>query len=497
MVRAHADPPGDERADEHVDVCIVGGGPAGSVIAARAAQLGFSVCLVERSVFPRAHLGESLTAGVLPLLATIGARAEVERAEFTRVRSVLTTWDHAVAERVDVRESGMLVDRGRFDALLLAHARSLGVRVLQPATVRERTAHADGWTLRVEPADRAGGPPLRLRARFLVDATGRHAMLPGRRRRTGPRTLALHAYWCGRALPTRPRIEAGREAWYWGVPLPDGSYNTLAFVDAGLVRTTPAVPLEARFRALLSASGLMDDCRDAQLVGTVRAADATPYVDDACVTPTSIKVGDAAMAIDPLSSSGVQKAIQTALSAAIVMNTLLRRPHDAAAAMEFYGESLRQASERHRGWAARHYATVAAREPDAFWQERAAGAAHTDMSESVSEAPALIGSRIASPAPVRLSPDVEFVEIPRLGAEFVGLGAALRHPALDAPVAFVGGWELAPLLRTVRPGMTPMQAVRSWAPAVPIESGIPIAGWLLRHGLLVTADAPLATAPPR
>ena len=59
------------------DVAVIGGGPAGSVFATRMAQLGFDVCLVERSRFPRPHLGESLSPGVMPMLASIGAAAAV------------------------------------------------------------------------------------------------------------------------------------------------------------------------------------------------------------------------------------------------------------------------------------------------------------------------------------------------------------------------------------------------------------------------------------
>src|SRR5712675_2169144 len=66
------------------------------------------------------------------------------------------------------------------------------------------------------------------------------------------------------------------------------------------------------------------------------------------VAPTRIQLGDAALAIDPISSSGVQKAIQTALSGAIVANTLLRRPELTDAALSFYRTQLSDASERHR-----------------------------------------------------------------------------------------------------------------------------------------------------
>ncbi|HEY2925983.1 FAD-dependent oxidoreductase, partial [Piscinibacter sp.] len=43
-----------------VDVCVIGGGPAGSASAIRLAQLGHRVVLVERAPRGRAHVGESL-----------------------------------------------------------------------------------------------------------------------------------------------------------------------------------------------------------------------------------------------------------------------------------------------------------------------------------------------------------------------------------------------------------------------------------------------------
>ena len=51
------------------DICVIGAGPAGSVFAARMAQLGHHVHLIERQRFPRTHLGKSLSPGVMTLLA--------------------------------------------------------------------------------------------------------------------------------------------------------------------------------------------------------------------------------------------------------------------------------------------------------------------------------------------------------------------------------------------------------------------------------------------
>src|SRR5512135_817059 len=118
------------------DIAVIGGGPAGSVFATRMAQFGLDVCLIERARFPRPHLGESLSPGVMPLLSSMGSAELVEAAGFLRVRAVSTNWQGAETVRQDPRAQGMLVDRGAFDTLLLERAASTGVRVLQPAQVR-------------------------------------------------------------------------------------------------------------------------------------------------------------------------------------------------------------------------------------------------------------------------------------------------------------------------------------------------------------------------
>ncbi len=458
-------------------ICVIGGGPAGSTFAARMAQLGHDVFLIERTRFPRRHLGESLSPGVLPLLQTTGAREAVDAAGFHRVRRVHVKWDGEPQIREDPREQGLLVDRGDFDRILLERARALGVQVLQPARVTECNSDDGGWSVNVN----AEGGTVRLHVDLLADASGRSG-ISAHRRRTGCRTLALYAYWRGGNLPQEPRIEAGSDAWYWGVPLPDSTYNTLVFADAELYRAARSGPLTVRFLDLLGRSGLLAGCRDASLASSVLAADATPYLDEGSVTPSSIKVGDAALAIDPLSSSGVQKAIQSALAAAVVANTLLRRPESRDAAMRFYKTNLAGASERHCHWAAGHYGSVAAHTGSKFWKDRAS---HSESTPSVSRPQIPFDARTLSATRVELSQQLEFVELPCIDGDFVTVKVALRHPNLESPAAYLGGWELAPLLRRLPAGFTATQIVRSWSNEIPLESGLAIAGWLLNNGILV------------
>ena len=277
-----------------------------------------------------------------------------------------------------------------------------------------------------------------------------------------------------------PRIEAGQDAWYWGVPLPDGTYNTLVFVDPIWFRSAPGTTISERFVGLINRSGLLEDCRNVELIAPVRAIDATPYLTFDCVAPTRMKLGDAALAIDPISSSGVQKAIQTALSGAIVANTLLRRPELADTAQSFYRAQLDDASERHRRWAAEHYRDVAGRFDREFWRDRSTAPLATNPPP-----PQPLDARVLATTPVELSGELKFIRTPCLQGDFVSLASALQHPRLESPLVFLGGRELAPLLQRLPPGKTPLQIAQAWSDRMPLESGMAIAGWLVKHGILI------------
>jgi flavin-dependent dehydrogenase len=457
------------------DVCVIGAGPAGSIFAARMAQLGHHVHLIERQRFPRRHLGESLSPGVMTLLRAADMHEAVETAGFPPVGGVWVKWPDGPKLREDTGAKGLLVDRGEFDLRLLDRARALGVEVHQPAIVRRQIWDDARWRLAID----ADGTSQHLDADFVAFAGGRRNAA-GREMKVGPSTLAVYGYWRGARLPSLPRIEAGQDSWYWGVPLPDRTYNTLVFVDPIWFRSTPGSTISERFLGLIDRSSLMEGCRDVELIAPVCAVDATAYLGNDCVAPTRIQLGDAALAIDPISSSGVQKAIQSALSGAIVANTLLRRPESTDAALDFYRAQLSGASARHRRWAAEHYSEVADARDRPFWRQRAAAHATVDPPPL----PANDARKLAS-TPVELSRELEFVRTPCLRGDFVDLASALHHPRLASPLVFLGGRELAPLLQKLPTGKTPLQIAEYWSNRMPLESGMAIAGWLVKHGILV------------
>src|ERR1035441_5915892 len=134
------------RAVIRAAVCVLGGGPAGSAIALRLAQLGHAAVLVEKSPFPRPHIGESLAPDILAILETLGIRGEVEARGFLRPDAAIVRWGGESAIRPASGDRGFQVDRASFDLLLLRAVAAAGAIVQQPFAARalERTSDG-GW----------------------------------------------------------------------------------------------------------------------------------------------------------------------------------------------------------------------------------------------------------------------------------------------------------------------------------------------------------------
>jgi flavin-dependent dehydrogenase len=455
------------------EVCVVGAGPAGSTVARRLAQLGRQVCLIERAEFPRPHVGESLPPSILPVLDQLGVRDRVEAAGFLRPDRSLTRW----GARTDVAtfgqdRRGFQVDRDRFDALLLEAARDAGVSVLQPAAVDRVRRDHDGLPV----ASLRGGNSVR--AQFLIDATGRAGVLPRKRRRNLPPTAAIYAYWTNTPLAgTETRVEASPSAWYWGAPLASGAFAAAAFVAAERCRTLSAGQREHFYQALLDQSVLLAPCLRGTRLGPVRVCDAAPFVDEEPVGDRVLKIGEAAFAIDPLSSQGVQVAMVSGIVAAAVVHTTLCMPDCTALAQQFYRERVRDAAERHAQLAGDAYRSAGFEKVNLFWGPRAAAAYPTDSLERP--------ARAAQPISiVSLSPLVQLEASPVLNGEFIVAGTVLRHPNVTPGLAFLAGVPLAPLLAAVSRPMPVGALLTRWMDYVPPEQCRRIFDWLLTRGVL-------------
>jgi 2-polyprenyl-6-methoxyphenol hydroxylase-like FAD-dependent oxidoreductase len=457
------------------EVLVVGGGPAGSVAARALARLGREVLLCEASEFPRPHVGISLSPGVAKQLAFLGLDGLLDRPCHRRQIPMLRRWGTRDFE-TSAGPGSMIVDRGIFDADLIAAAREANVRVLQPAMVRDQKRAGEGWRLRIS----GGGSDLAVETRFIVEATGRR-MRFRRRRRYGSATLALCGSWMGAGAQAM-RLAAGTDNWCWAAPTGPRANSLICFVDPQHFHELPG-SLRERYVAIATQSGVLPGIEALTLCGEPSAYDATPCVTDE-ETAGILCVGDADLTLDPLSSSGVQAAIQSSLAIAPIVNTLLMPSADSDAAMEFWRTSRTRRLIQHQSWSRQHCNEALCKYRTAFWAERA----------GIDSASARAGDPPPSlPAPdqlIRLSEHTRFISAPCLADGLIEKMECVCHINLAEPVAFLGNIHLATKLReaSVFVPASARQLLQTWSAGMPPSSAFTLLSWAWRHGLFVDAS---------
>lgn len=461
------------------DICIVGGGPAGSSVARSLALLGHDVCVVEGAAFPRSHIGESLPPNTLTLLDGLGMRQKIEDANFLRPKGAIILWaDDDIWEKDQEGLPGFQVDRGVFDQILLDGAREAGAKILQPLiAARPRRGSGGGWRVRVKKDGKDEG--FTIKSRFLIDASGRRYLSGGRKKRCGAITLALYAYW--RDVPMEgpeSRVEAGQDEWYWCAPLPDGTVAAAVFTDPK--RLADNVP-EDIYRELLSNSRLLAPCLEGSLIGQVTACDATSRYIDPPVGEDFIRVGDTFIGLDPLSSQGVPMALASALHATAVVNTILSHPENAEQAMKFYKDRQTEKVIKHENTAAELYRERVAVCDTKFWRERAKRFKVRDLSSA--------GERATTPLShdclVGLSKETVIEPVFAIHDDIVTAFPGLHHPSLNRPVAFLGGCPIERLTSVLAPSASARTIAQSWSRFIPYEKAVSIMEWMWERRILV------------
>ncbi len=331
------------------DVLVVGGGPAGSTIAALLAREGFRVVVIEKDHHPRFHIGESLLPMNLPLLEELGVKDTVENIAMPKFGVEFNSPHHnktvefLFEKALDKNHpSAYQVRRSQFDHILLKNAAAKGATVLEGHRA-SAVEFLPGGGARVTVSEEHAAPVV-WEAKFLVDASGRDTLLATKLaiKRANPRhnTAAIYGHFegakrlCGKA-EGHISIFWFEHGWIWFIPLADGTTSIGAVCRPDYFRQMRGKDVTAFFMETLAQSpALSERLTDATLTGPASSTGNYSYMAEHMAGRDYILLGDAFAFIDPIFSSGVYFAMSSAFEGAKVVCAALTAPahYDAAVA---------------------------------------------------------------------------------------------------------------------------------------------------------------------
>ncbi|MHC4391393.1 MAG: NAD(P)/FAD-dependent oxidoreductase [Planctomycetota bacterium] len=348
------------RDEESYDAIVIGGGPAGATVGALLAEAGRRVLIVEKGRFPRYSVGESLLPACYGPLKRLGVLPRMETSSFVEKHSVqfVSTDGRAsqpfyFADHMDHPSARTWqVDRAEFDQLLLDNARAKGAAVMEGAGVKDLLVEDDcvvGVTVNGE------APAMTLRARVVIDASGRDALsikrLGWRERDEALERIAIWTYYrgakrdTGRDEGTTTVAYLPEKGWFWYIPLQRD------VVSVGVVAREQYLYRNGRDPAAIFAREVAQNPWIAERLaagvqeGPFRVTGDYSYRARHCAMDGLVLVGDAFSFVDPVFSSGVFLALLGGERCADAVEAALEAGDVSAARFSAYGQSLCAAIE--------------------------------------------------------------------------------------------------------------------------------------------------------
>jgi flavin-dependent dehydrogenase len=349
-------PPGPT---DDAEAIVVGGGPAGSTLAALLAERGHRVLLLDKTAFPRHKAcsdyvnpeGTRLLGalGLAGEIAALGAHAVAAMQVHAPAGAAFLADFHAA--EAGRRATGLT--RRKLDALLLERAVAAGVEVRQHSHVREVRVER-GRVVGV--AATVDGVREDLRAPLVVGADGRASIVSRALgldienrllRRTG---LVAH-YRGARGLDAWGEMHVHAHGYAGLAPLEEGLTNVAFVSDAAAVATKPGSLADYFEAGLAQMPAVAEKLAGAERVGPIRGVGPMAHRTRRAAGSGYLLVGDAAGFLDPFTGDGVAEALRGALLAAPIASAALRAGDVSAAALVPY-----RAARRRAFWAKRQVA---------------------------------------------------------------------------------------------------------------------------------------------
>lgn len=312
---------------EPLDCIVIGGGPAGSTVSTILADFRRRVILLEKSRFPRHHIGESLMPQTYWTFKRIGMLEKLQRSDFTSkesVQFVSSTGQESQPYYFPDRDPNewsvtWQVKRDRFDKMMLDNAREHGVEVHENAPVKEvlfEGTRAVGVRATVDDQARD------IRAKVVIDATGVNALLSKqlgiREGEPDLRNAAIYAYWKGarrdegrNAGATLVIYTPDKQGWFWSIPL-ENDVTSIGVVGKPqfLITGRGDDPLAILEEEIARTPGIRRRVENAERVSHAYVTSDFTYRARRIAGDGWVLCGDAFGFLDPIYSSGVLLALK-------------------------------------------------------------------------------------------------------------------------------------------------------------------------------------------
>jgi flavin-dependent dehydrogenase len=316
------------------DVIIIGAGPGGATAGALLARAGFDVQLLDKEHFPRFHIGESLLPCDLALFDRLGLDMKAlgflykGGAEFFDER----TGDHAIYPFSDglpgTPDHAYQVDREKFDMCVLECAQRDGAKFSPGVRVSQIVPDEAGVEVITGEST--------LRARYVIDATGQDALFAHREKSMrriedfGLAAVFRHfdelsdEVWRELAETGRGNIRVliVEDGWVWVIPLAGRR------VSVGVVTRKRGVDFEL-FDKTYAASPMLQRLTAGCPKTDLRIIRNFSFKNVKTRGPRWACLGDAALFLDPVFSSGVSLAMLGGEKFADVLTPALREGREA------------------------------------------------------------------------------------------------------------------------------------------------------------------------
>lgn len=309
---------------EKVDALIIGAGPAGCMAANMINQQGFKVKMVEKELFPRFVIGESLLPRVMDNLEEAGLLEAVKKAGFQEKFGAKFVKGHEVCDFnfSDQFSKGWTwtwqVPRGQFDQILAETTASHGVGLEYQTTVTDIKFNGTDSVTTVVDKD---GNEKKIEARFIIDASGYGRVMPRMFGLDEPSSLGVRKthFTHFKDLKRPGGIDGNRitvvvhqtRTWIWIIPFSNGITSVGFVSDPEFFDAFPTDKVE-RMKALIAADpNTAERFKDAEMMFEPRIIEGYSISTKQLYGTGYALAGNATEFLDPVFSSGVTFAMES------------------------------------------------------------------------------------------------------------------------------------------------------------------------------------------